>query len=67
MKRIRAAAGAAAGWAAVAAGRLVGGLARGLPGVAGPLLVAYGLWLAWVPLGFIAGGVLLLAVDRRVP
>jgi len=40
---------------------------RGGPGIAGALLVAFGLWLAWAPLGFVAAGVFLLLVDRRVP
>lgn len=31
--------------------------------VAGCALLAYGLWLAWPPLGFITAGVLLLATD----
>lgn len=37
------------------------------PGLLGPLLVSYGLWLAWVPLGFIAFGAFLLLADRRIP
>ena len=53
----------AVGGAAAAAGFCV----RVGPGVAGPLLVAYGLWLAWAPLGFIAGGGFLLLADRRMP
>ncbi|MFU0241672.1 hypothetical protein ACKI1J_38780 [Streptomyces scabiei] len=37
------------------------------PGLAGPFLVSYGLWLAWVPLGFIAFGAFLILIDRRIP
>jgi hypothetical protein len=54
---------AAAGQAAAAAGHA----ARVGPGLAGALCVAYGLKLAWPPLGFIALGVFLLLADRRVP
>lgn len=50
-----------------AAGRMVGVAARGLPGAAGPVLVCYGLWQAWPPLGWIAGGAFLLWLDRRMP
>ncbi|MER6834256.1 hypothetical protein ABT320_09690 [Streptomyces cellulosae] len=54
---------AAVGRAAGAAGHA----ARVGPGLAGALLVAYGLWLAWAPLGFVAGGTFLLLADRRMP
>lgn len=37
------------------------------PGVAGPLLVSYGAWLAWPPAGFVVAGVFLLLLDRRSP
>ncbi|MGW4102297.1 hypothetical protein [Streptomyces sp. NPDC004976] len=57
--RWRAAIGRAAG--------AVGHAARVGPGLVGPLLVAYGLWLAWVPLGFVALGAFLLMADRRLP
>jgi hypothetical protein len=40
---------------------------RTLPGAAGALLVSYGLYRAWLPLGFIAAGGFLLLIDRRVP
>lgn len=40
---------------------------RGLPGVAGPLLVCYGIFLMYRPLAFIAAGAFLLLLDRRVP
>lgn len=43
-----------------------GSAMRTLPGVAGALLVSYGLYLAWLPLGFIAAGAFLLLIDRRV-
>ncbi len=54
---------AAAGRAAEAAGFCL----RAGPGVLGPFLVAYGLWLAWAPLGFVALGAFLLLADRRMP
>lgn len=50
---------------AAAAGAGLG--VRTLPGVAGPLLIAYGLWLAWSPLGYMALGGFLLLADRRMP
>lgn len=53
-----------------AAGTAAAGAGHGLrlfPGLAGPLLVAYGLWLAWAPLGFVALGGFLLWADRRMP
>jgi hypothetical protein len=53
----------AAGTAAAGAGF---GL-RNLPGAAGPLVVSYGLWLAWAPLGYMALGAFLLLADRRMP
>jgi hypothetical protein len=53
----------AVGHAAAGAGHA----ARVGPGVLGPALVAYGLWLAWAPLGLIALGVFLLLADRRMP
>lgn len=59
LRRVWLAAAAAAG-VALRAGR------RALPAVQALLalgLVAYGCWLAWAPLGFIAPGVVLLA-DR---
>ncbi len=37
------------------------------PGLAGALAVSYGLWVAWVPLGFVALGAFLLVADRRIP
>ncbi|GGN40507.1 hypothetical protein FHR83_007023 [Actinoplanes campanulatus] len=56
----------ATGRIATLAGALVGKIGRGLPGIGGPLLVAFGLWLAWAPLGFIFAGLALWALDRRV-
>lgn len=53
----------AAGAAAQAAGLCL----RHLPGIGGPLLVSYGLWIAWAPLGFVALGAFLLMADRRIP
>lgn len=43
-----------------------GRVLRTVPGVCGALFVSYGLFLAWVPLGFIAVGGFLLLLDRRV-
>lgn len=43
-----------------------GSVLRTLPGVLGALLISYGLYLAWLPLGFIAAGGFLLLIDRRV-
>lgn len=56
-------------WLAVAGAAAAGaGLGvRTLPGLAGPLLVSYGLGLAWDPLGYIALGGFLLWADRRMP
>lgn len=39
---------------------------RGLPGIVGPLLVAVGLGMAWLPLGVIAAGAALWAWDLAV-
>ncbi len=36
------------------------------PGLAAPLLISYGSWLAWEPLGFIVLGAFLLLADRRI-
>lgn len=57
-------------WWQAATGAAAAGAGTGLrlgPGVLGPLLVSYGLWLAWAPLGFVAMGAFLIAVDRRIP
>lgn len=54
-------------WAPVVAGRLLRRVGRGVPGVLGPLLVAVGLGLAWLPLGVIAAGGILWLVDWRIP
>lgn len=48
------------------AGVLLRQVGRGFPGVVGPLLVAVGLGLAWLPLGVVAAGVILWAVDLRL-
>ncbi len=50
-----------------AAAHGAGATARVVPGIAGPVLVSYGMWLAWAPLGFAAAGAFLLALDRRMP
>jgi hypothetical protein len=57
---------AALGTAADVTGALVRNVGRGLPGVAGPLLIAYGLYEVYRPLGAITLGVFLLLLDRRV-
>lgn len=54
------------GWVAAAAGTAVRLVGRSLPGVAGPLLVAGGLWMVYRPLGVIFAGAVLWALDRRV-
>lgn len=46
---------------------LAGLTVRNLPEAAGALLVAYGLGLAWRPLGFIAVGGFLLLTGRKLP
>lgn len=51
----------------VLAGALLRRVGRGFPGVAGPLLVAVGLGMAWLPLGVIAAGAILWAADWRIP
>jgi len=48
------------------AGVLLRRAGRGVPGVVGPLLVAVGLGLAWLPLGVVAAGGILWAVDLRL-
>lgn len=56
-------------WRAVT-GTAAAGAGTGLrlaPGVLGPAFVAYGLWLAWAPLGFVALGAFLIVADRRIP
>lgn len=52
--------------AAPVAGTLLRRVGRGFPGIAGPLLVSIGLGLAWLPLGVIAAGAILWAVDWRI-
>lgn len=49
------------------AGRVLRHTGRSLPGVAGPVLVAVGLGLAWLPLGVVAAGAILWAIDWRIP
>lgn len=41
-------------------------VARIIPGVLGALLVSYGLFEAWRPLGLVAAGLFLIAADRYV-
>jgi uncharacterized membrane protein HdeD (DUF308 family) len=41
-------------------------VARLVPAVVGPLFIAYGLGLAWRPLGFMAIGMFLLWADRNI-
>lgn len=47
------------------AGRALNTAGRTVPGVFGALLVAYGLYQAWHPLGFITAGAFLLVLDHR--
>lgn len=53
--------------ASLTGARMLGGALRSAPGVVGASLVCAGLALAWVPLGLVAAGVFLLALDRRIP
>lgn len=53
--------------APILAGTLLRRVGRGFPGVVGPLLVAVGLGMAWLPLGVIAAGAILWVVDWRIP
>lgn len=53
--------------APVVAGTLLRRIGRGFPGVVGPMLVAVGLGMAWLPLGIVAAGAILWAVDWRIP
>lgn len=53
--------------AVVAVAGLAGSLVRTLPGVLGATSIVLGLGLIYVPLAFLAAGVFLLVIDRRVP
>jgi hypothetical protein len=58
-----------AGRAAELAGHVVGRVLRAaptVPGLAGAAMVAYGAAMVYAPAGVIAGGVFLLALDRRL-
>ncbi len=57
---------AAVGWLAGATGTALRLAGRSLPGVAGPLIVAAGLWMVYRPLGVIFAGAVVWALDRRV-
>lgn len=51
------------------AGRALGRVlpeVRSLPGLAGAAMVSWGIALAYLPAGVIAGGVFLLMLDRRL-
>jgi hypothetical protein len=50
----------------VAAGT-AGATLRGVPGAGGALAISYGLAQIYPPLGWIAAGVALVLLDRRVP
>ena len=52
---------------AAVAGRLVGAIGRSIPGTVGPALVAFGVWDAWHPGGYMVAGGILWLLDRRVP
>lgn len=57
-------------WVAATAGhglRVARAAVLHLPGVAGPLLISLGAWLAWAPAGFVVLGGFLLLLDRRTP
>jgi hypothetical protein len=57
------------GSTAGAAGTAIRWVMRGLsytPGLAAPLLVCAGLWMIYEPLAFLAGGLILFALDRRL-
>jgi len=56
-------------WGAImlASASAAGHVVRAAPGTVGALLMSYGLWSAWPPLGFLAAGVFLLLMDRRMP
>lgn len=56
-----------AGKAAEVTGAAVGRVGRSVPGVAGPLAIAYGCHEIYSPLGWIVAGGFLLLLDRRVP
>lgn len=56
-----------AGKVAELAGAATSRIGRGVPGVAGPLLICYGLGQMYQPLLFLAAGGFLLLLDRRVP
>jgi hypothetical protein len=51
-----------AGWS----GSAVRAVGRGIPGTVGPLVVSFGLWMAWPPLGVVFAGAVLWVLDRRV-
>jgi hypothetical protein len=48
-------------------GAAVRRIGLGIPGTIGPLAVCVGLWMAWPPLGVIMLGLILWALDRRIP
>jgi hypothetical protein len=60
--RLRPAVLRAATWAGVGVGALI----RSVPGVAGVVLVSYGFYEAWHPLGFIVAGAFVIA-ERWMP
>lgn len=62
---LAAAAAEAAGRVIGSAARTVASLAPHIPGVAGPLLICYGLGEVYGPLSWISLGVFLLWLDRR--
>jgi len=49
------------------AGRTLRILGLAAPGLAGPLLICWGLYLVWPPLALLAGGGFCLLLDRRMP
>lgn len=53
--------------AILAAAGATGGIVRTLPGLLGAGCIVVGLGLVYTPLAFLAAGVFLLIIDRRVP
>lgn len=52
---------------AVILGGLIRTIGLSIPGTVGPLAVCVGMFMAWPPLGVISLGLVLWALDRRVP
>jgi len=61
-RRVRLAAEKMAVWA----GTALNVAGRSVPGVVGPLMILYGLYLVWTPMPWLAAGLLVWLLDRRV-